>query len=61
MYRHKEENMAREVKETPILKGEDARAFSQAIEANKTENKKVPSSDYKRAKENFRRISLVVS
>ncbi|MES9902748.1 MAG: hypothetical protein ABW168_08705 [Sedimenticola sp.] len=53
--------MARKVKETPILKGEDARAFSQAIEANKTENKKVPSSDYKRAKENFRRISLVVS
>jgi len=49
--------MARKVKETPILTGKDARAFSQAIEANKT--KKVPSSDYKRAKENFKRITLV--
>jgi hypothetical protein len=40
--------MAQPIKETPILKGKDARAFDkEMIDAQK---RKVPSEDYKRAK-----------
>lgn len=46
--------MATKVKETPILSGKDAEAFSRAIKAN--ESKKVPHADYMRAIAVFERV-----
>ena len=48
--------MAIKVKDTPILRGKEAEAFTRTIEANKS--KKVPASDYQRAQEVFRRVKL---
>ncbi|VAX08903.1 hypothetical protein MNBD_GAMMA26-2163 [hydrothermal vent metagenome] len=48
--------MARKVKETPVLRGKEAETFKQITEANKA--RKVSSSDYKRAQENYKRFSL---
>ncbi|MFQ5561298.1 MAG: hypothetical protein ACE5FU_12050 [Nitrospinota bacterium] len=49
--------MARQIKETPILKGKDAKRFDEAVKAN--EHKKVPLSDYKRAIKNYEKIKLI--
>lgn len=39
--------MARPIKETPVLRGKNARDFEKAIKEN--EKKKVPRADYERA------------
>lgn len=44
------------IKDTPMLTGEDARRFEQAIRAN--EKHKIPAEDYKRAMRNFRLIRI---
>lgn len=46
--------MAREVKETPVLSGKDAEAFTRAIKAN--ESRKVPSEEFERAKAIYERV-----
>ncbi len=46
--------MAREIKETPILRGKDAQAFEKALEANKS--KRVSSDEFNRAKDAYERI-----
>ncbi|MEW8351970.1 MAG: hypothetical protein AB2689_00010 [Candidatus Thiodiazotropha taylori] len=46
--------MARKIKETPVLKGKNARAFDRAITSNKS--KKVTSHEYKRAEDTYTRI-----
>lgn len=43
--------MARPIKETPILIGQDAKTFVEAVEANKT--KKVSPAERARMKKNF--------
>ena len=48
--------MARPIKETPVLEGEDARRFEMEIERN--QERKVPKQDYLRAIETFKRIKL---
>lgn len=48
--------MASKVKDTPILMGKEAKAFSKAIKDNMV--KKIPSEDFKRAQSNFKRIQL---
>jgi len=48
--------MAREIKETPILKGSDAERFEKAIKEN--ESKSVSADDYKRAKEIYSSVTL---
>lgn len=50
----KEAGMARPIKETPTLYGKDAERFTKKIKENET--KKVSSSEYKRAMENFKKI-----
>lgn len=47
-------NMARPIKETPILKGKDAKRFSLSITKNET--RRMPSSDFKKAMSNYNRI-----
>jgi len=47
--------MARKVKETPMLSGEDAKRFDRAIKENET--RKVERSDYDRAKAIYDRVS----
>lgn len=46
--------MARKIKETPILSGEDAERFERVMIANA--NKKVARSDYDRAKAIYDRV-----
>jgi len=48
--------MARQIKETPVLEGTDAQNFLQEIKDN--ENKRVPSHDYNRAIENYKKIKF---
>lgn len=43
--------MARKIKETPVLTGENARYFDRMLETNK--NKKVSKEDYQRAQKNY--------
>ena len=50
--------MARPIKETPVLKGKDAKHFEYAIKNN--EQKKVSSSDYQRAQETYKKITISV-
>lgn len=47
--------MARKVKETPVLSGKDADAFTRAIKAN--ESKKVSRADYVRAVAVYQRVN----
>lgn len=46
--------MARQIKETPILRGKAAERFEKSIKGN--ENKKVSESDFNRAIENYKKI-----
>jgi len=46
--------MAREIKDTPVLTGENARHFERILEQNK--NKKVPKDEYNRAMEAYKII-----
>ncbi len=48
--------MARQVKETPVLEGKDAKRFNEEIKKNK--NRKVPAADYQRALASFHRIKI---
>lgn len=48
--------MARPIKDTPILKGKDARRFERAIQEN--ERTKVPREEYERAMRNYRSIKI---
>jgi len=48
--------MARQIKETPVLKDKNAEHFLREIEDNK--NKKVLLSDYDRAIENYKKIKF---
>lgn len=49
--------MARPIKETPILTGEDARRFEEAIKEN--ESKKVSSQEYEKTMDSYRRFEVV--
>lgn len=49
--------MARPIKETPILTGEDARRFEETIKAN--ESKKVSSEEYERVMASYRRFEVI--
>ncbi len=49
--------MATPIKETPILKGEDARRFLKKIKEN--EHKKVPKADYERAKKAYKNFDVI--
>ena len=51
--------MASKVKETPVLSGRDADAFSRAIKAN--ESRKVSTGDYERARETYERVTRASS
>lgn len=46
--------MARPIKEIPVLEGEDARRFEEAIQEN--EHKKIPAADYDRAVNTYEMI-----
>ncbi len=46
--------MAREIKETPVLTGEDAKRFEQAIKENET--KRVSRSEYIRAMDTYSQV-----
>jgi len=48
--------MARKVRETPVLKGSDAKRFSKAIKKNESGVNKVSVSDYGRAMRTFERL-----
>lgn len=48
--------MARPIKETPVLKGKDARKFE--AELKKSESRKVSSENYKRAMATYERIGI---
>ncbi len=48
--------MARPIKETPVLRGKDAERFQRIIKEN--ESKKVPASDYERAKQAYSSIKF---
>jgi hypothetical protein len=54
--RNRETDMARPVKDTPVLTGKDARRFEQALKRNETA--KVPREEYERAIRTFARIKL---
>lgn len=49
--------MARPIKETPVLKGKNAQEFEEQIK--KSEKRKVPDSEYKRAKKAYDSIKIV--
>ena len=49
--------MAIPVKETPVLKGKDARAFEEKIKQN--EQRKIPTEEYERAVAFFRSVKVV--
>jgi len=46
--------MARPIKETPILRGKDAKRFAEQIKKN--ESRKVPEAEYRRAIDNYKKI-----
>jgi len=46
--------MARPIKDTPILKGDDAKRFKDELKAS--EGKCVPREDYQRAMETYYRV-----
>ncbi len=48
--------MARPIKETPVLKGKDARRFDEALK--KSESRKVSSADYRRAMTTYKSIKV---
>lgn len=50
--------MARPVKETPVLKGEDARRFERKAKENET--RKVSESEYQRAIKTYHSVKVVV-
>lgn len=50
----KNDTLTRKIKDTPVLTGEHAERFEQAVKEN--ESKKVSSSDYARAKATYARI-----
>jgi hypothetical protein len=49
--------MARPIKETPILKGKDARRFEEAIKKN--EKKKVSAKQYQRAMKVYASVKIL--
>lgn len=49
--------MARPIKETPVLKGKNAKEFEKAIKQN--ENRKVSRATYERALDAYRSIKVV--
>lgn len=51
--------MERPIKETPILTGKDAKAFIEAVEANKTQ--KVSATERARMKKNFDYIKSIAT
>ena len=48
--------MAREIRETPILRGKDAVRFQKATKEN--ESKKVAAVDYQRAKHSYENVAF---
>ncbi|KKL11105.1 hypothetical protein LCGC14_2549170 [marine sediment metagenome] len=46
--------MAKTIKETPILRGKDAKRFSASVE--KSASRKVPGKEYNRAKAVYSRV-----
>lgn len=46
--------MAKPIKETPILRGKDAKRFSEIITANKT--KRATPEEYKRVMTNYKKL-----
>ncbi len=50
----KEGNMAKPIKETPVLYGKDAERFSKKIKENK--KKKISDAEYKKAVNNYNKI-----
>ena len=49
--------MAKPIKNTPVLKGEDAIKFSEDIK--KSEEKKVPADRFAKMKENFIKLQAI--
>lgn len=49
--------MARQIKETPVLKGDDARRFEDAMK--RSETMKVSREQYDRAMHTFRSVKIV--
>lgn len=49
--------MARPIKETPILLGEDAKRFNDAIKENET--KKTSPQEYKNLQDSFNKFKIV--
>ncbi|OPY00740.1 MAG: hypothetical protein A4E60_02132 [Syntrophorhabdus sp. PtaB.Bin047] len=50
--------MARKIKETPILHGEDARRFVEQISRN--EREPAPREEYERVMANYRKVKTAV-
>ncbi|MCZ6804234.1 MAG: hypothetical protein O7D86_09955 [Proteobacteria bacterium] len=48
--------MAKPIKETPVLMGDDARRFEEEIEAN--ESNKVSDKEYEKVMEDYRRFTV---
>ncbi len=51
--------MAREIKETPVLRGDDAARFEKAIQSN--ENKKVTPSEYIKAIKSYQHLEKTLN
>lgn len=51
--------MARPIKETPVLKGKEARNFEEVIQRNATT--KIPAKEYKKAITNYNRFIVKAS
>jgi len=51
--------MARPVKETPVLMGADALRFEKKVKENDSGRNKVSASDYARAQEAFKKVTIV--
>ena len=49
--------MATAIKETPVLKGKDARRFLEDVRKN--EHKKVSKEDYERAKKAYKNFEVI--
>lgn len=49
--------MATLIKETPVLRGEDAEKFLEAIEKNETDkSKRVPKEEYEKSKKLYKKM-----
>lgn len=51
--------MAKPIKETPVLTGKDAREFTKKTNFNESANIKVPRSDLERARKAFANLTVI--